>query len=344
MKKPDKFDNWSFSKLKDYIDDRLYDLGVDNENIHNSHYFFKEFEKPGRYYHTLDHVIDLVFQLENIGLLDNDILFLSAVYHDCIYDPKSFTNEDDSAKFFLNQFVNSSIVSKEIIESVVSIILDTKTHIPSSELSKIFCELDLDILNRPFDELLDFENKIFKEFQFVDWKTYKEKRVEVLKRFNIKNPNLDALIHYINNRKPNIGIYPGSFNPFHKGHLNILKKAEKIFDKVIIARGVNPNKEKSEWTLPLQINNRQIDQYNGMLTDYIDLLGYDVTVIRGLRNTTDLQYELTQYRFLQDMKEDIKVISIFCDNDFEHISSSSIREINKLGSKHASKYLIKNKL
>ena len=46
-----------------------------------------------------------------------------------------------------------------------------------------------------------------------------------------------------------LGIYAGSFNPFHKGHYNILCKAEKIFDRVIIARGINPDKGPSEYDL-----------------------------------------------------------------------------------------------
>ena len=65
----------------------------------------------------------------------------------------------------------------------------------------------------------------------------------------------------------------------------------------------------------------------------------DVTLIRGLRNSTDLQYELTQYRFLQELKPDIKVVSIFCDKEYEHISSSAIRNLSKYGK--GDEYLLK---
>lgn len=128
--------------------------------------------------------------------------------------------------------------------------------------------------------------------------------------------------------KSNIGIYAGSFNPFHVGHYNILQKAEKIFDKVIIARGKNNSKNIPFIELPQEIlSSRRVEYYDGLLTDFLDSLGYDVTLIRGLRNSTDLHYELNQYRFLQDLKPDIKVISIFCDKEFEHISSTAIREL-----------------
>ena len=72
-----------------------------------------------------------------------------------------------------------------------------------------------------------------------------------------------------------IGIYPGSFNPFHKGHLNILEKAEKIFDKVILARGINPEKKNEIMPLPKSIENRTWMNYNGLLTDFIKSLPYD---------------------------------------------------------------------
>lgn len=129
-----------------------------------------------------------------------------------------------------------------------------------------------------------------------------------------------------------VGVYAGSFNPFHLGHYNILTKAEKIFDKVIIGFGKNPEKSDN-FGLPSQsLDSRDVRFYDGLLTDFIDSLEYEnITLIRGLRNSTDLQYELTQYRFLQELKPDIQVISIFCDKEYEHISSSAIRMLMKYG-------------
>jgi pantetheine-phosphate adenylyltransferase len=134
-------------------------------------------------------------------------------------------------------------------------------------------------------------------------------------------------------------VYPGSFNPFHKGHYNILQKAERIFDKVIIARGVNPGKDKTTYELPEVLRYRQIETYEGLLTEFINDLGYDVTTIRGLRNGSDLQYELNQYRYLQELGgKNISVTAIFCDMEFEHISSTGIRQLEKYGK--AGEYLM----
>jgi pantetheine-phosphate adenylyltransferase len=141
-----------------------------------------------------------------------------------------------------------------------------------------------------------------------------------------------------------IGLYAGSFNPFHQGHFNILHKAEKIFDEVILGVGQNPEKEKNEFLVTDELTARKtrIIFYEGLLTEVVDKLekeGFDVTVVRGLRNSTDMQYELNQYRYLQDLKPDIKVVSIFCDKEYEHISSSGIRMLQKYGK--GDEYLLK---
>lgn len=135
------------------------------------------------------------------------------------------------------------------------------------------------------------------------------------------------------NDKAKIAIYPGSFNPFHIGHLNILEKAEAIFDHVIIARGGNPFKKNDErYAMPMKtLANRRIMEYDGMLTDFIKELPFkNVTVIRGLRNASDLSYEITQYRYLQHFMPDIQVVSIFCAAEYEHISSSAIKALKIL--------------
>lgn len=138
-----------------------------------------------------------------------------------------------------------------------------------------------------------------------------------------------------------VAIYPGSFNPFHRGHYNILQKAEKIFDKVIIARGYNPEKKNEIIALPNAIMDRTIMNYTGLLTDFIKALPYDnVTVIRGLRNSVDLQYEMNQYRYLQDLMPEIQMVSIFCDKEYEHISSSGIRTLSIFGSDKVKDYLL----
>jgi pantetheine-phosphate adenylyltransferase len=302
---------------------KLRGLGVPDEVINR-------YQEPHRFYHTLDHLQDIYQQLEDKELADNKALLLATAYHDVIYNPQSSTNEENSAKYFMQYYKANDQLKQE----VYNIILDTKTHQPQSELSSVFCDLDLNVLRQPLHKLLIYEDQIFKEFQFADFTLYRIKRVEALQQLQAKvsNTNLSALITYVQHRQPQIAVYPGSFNPFHKGHYNILQKAEAIFDKVIIAKGANPGKEESTFEVPTILSNRQTASYAGLLTDYVNGLGYPVTIIRGLRNSTDLQYELNQYRYLQDLSSHhLKIVSIFCDREFEHISSTGIRQLQNYG-------------
>ena len=294
------------------------------------------YDEPHRFYHTLEHIEDILKQLHDTDLLKYDELFLAAVFHDIVYDPQSNTNEEDSANLFLNAAKSSSLTIDQK-EHVRQLILDTKHHKPTVKFSEEFIKADLAILNAPFDKLITYEKQIFKEFQFVDYKDYKPKRIEILKQFN-SHGNLNHLIDYVHSVEPKIAVFAGSFNPFHKGHYNVLKKAERLFDKVIIAFGKNPDKRDRSWPIPKTISNRQHTEYHGLLTDHIESFGYDVTVVRGLRNSTDFQYEQNQYRYIQELKPDIKIINIFCDKEFEHISSSGIRTLEKYN-KHQS-YLL----
>jgi pantetheine-phosphate adenylyltransferase len=147
-----------------------------------------------------------------------------------------------------------------------------------------------------------------------------------------------------------IALYPGSFNPIHIGHINILEKAERIFGKgnVITSIGINPDKELSDIEdnahIVEQKINRKVITYTGFLHQLVEKYeqdGYNVVIIRGLRNGADLDYEVNQFRFINDFKKDINVVYITCDKEYEHISSSAIKKIRQLGSEDmVKKYLI----
>lgn len=187
--------------------------------------------------------------------------------------------------------------------------------------------------NASFADLLQQEKNEFVIHQHIDFLEYQNQRLAFIKK-QPSSANLVALHDYVKINKPSIAVFAGSFSPFHKGHYNVLQKAEKIFDKVIIAFGKNPDKSIPAWPRPKTIANRQQTEYNGLLTDHIDSFVHDVTVVRGLRNSTDFQYEQNQYRYIQELKPDIKIVNIFCDKEFEHISSSGIRTLEKYNKHH----------
>lgn len=160
--------------------------------------------------------------------------------------------------------------------------------------------------------------------------------------------------------KKKIAIYPGSFNPFTIGHLNVLEKVEKIFGKenVFVSVGINPEKLDSKILsviedynpkardivfdrmknaainrLKAQIPSKNIDGYVGFLTNYVhqkEKEGYDVVIVRGIRSGYDLDSEYNQTRYMWDQKPDLKIIYIPCDPLFSHISSSAYRALESV--------------
>jgi pantetheine-phosphate adenylyltransferase len=174
-------------------------------------------------------------------------------------------------------------------------------------------------------DIIQQEKLQFNLFQYLNYKEYKQNRLTFLD----KQLNSDLNKEFLNQFSPKIGLFPGSFNPFHKGHYNVLQKAEQIFDKVIIAFGKNLDKKNKNFNVPSTIKNRQVEYFDELLTDLIKSLNQDLVIIRGLRNTKDFLYEQKQYRYNQDLMPNIKVINVFCDKEFEHISSSGIRTLEK---------------
>ena len=171
------------------------------------------------------------------------------------------------------------------------------------------------------------EMHMFKQHQQYSFVSYKKEREAFLTKVGAS-----VSLQLLQVLKPSIAVFAGSFSPFHKGHYNVLQKAENIFDKVIVAFGQNPEKKDIHgYKLPQTLKNRQIEYYEGLLTDFVAGLGHEFTVIRGLRNSTDFTYEQNLYRYIQELMPDIRIVNIFCDKEFEHISSSGIRTLEKFG-------------
>jgi len=136
-----------------------------------------------------------------------------------------------------------------------------------------------------------------------------------------------------------IGFYPGSFNPWHSGHEDVLRKALLVFDQVVIGVGVNSDKGINESIYPLPIadlvekygNRVTFTTYTGLMVNCPTLTDKDVVaVIRGLRNGYDLQYEMNQQYWNEDLGLKIPVIFFITDRTLAHVSSSAIRSIHKV--------------
>lgn len=150
--------------------------------------------------------------------------------------------------------------------------------------------------------------------------------------------------------KPTAGLYAGSFCPLHVGHLDIIHQACDMFDEVIVAQGINPQKElHTKWVYPLPVKRLEAlgircTTYETLLTDAIKKWEqvYDVTLVRGLRNGSDLEYEQNLVAFLKGMYSDLKVAAFYCDPLNRHVSSSALRGIKKFSKEEYDKYVIKD--
>lgn len=307
----------------------------------------------GRDYHGTKHIMNMLDGLVKYELPphSNEILEKAILFHDAIYHPGINNNEEQSCVLYDTMFPDDPDADK-----IKELIMVTKHHIfaQNDELAKIIVELDLSVLHGSMPKLIDYEHSIFNEFQHVDIDKYIEGRVDFLEDIKKKITGvnyLDDLIQYIKTREYKIGIYPGSFNPFHVGHMNIVKKAEQVFDKVVIALGINSNKtnEKNQvpvqlWHLPKSLLNQTIE-YTGLVTELFKKTSPNVQkfFIRGLRNVYDIGYEETLRKTVHAVSPDIKFVYFFCDSELEHVSSSMIRELLKYPSSAlmAEAYIIK---
>ena len=132
-----------------------------------------------------------------------------------------------------------------------------------------------------------------------------------------------------------IAIYPGSFDPITKGHLDILSTASGMFDKVIIA--VAHNSEKQGF-LPVdtrvklikesigELENVEVDSFEGLTINYAHQKGATV-LIRGLRAVSDFEYEMQLSQANSALAPDVKTVFLTTKPKYNFISSSTIKEI-----------------
>ena len=132
-----------------------------------------------------------------------------------------------------------------------------------------------------------------------------------------------------------IAIYPGSFDPITKGHLDVLKTSAGIFDKVIIA--VARNSEKNACLTVDErvklikesvehIENVEVDSFDGLTIEYARKKGAQI-LIRGLRAVSDFEYEMQLSQTNSALAHDIQTVFLITKPEYNFISSSTVREI-----------------
>ena len=135
-----------------------------------------------------------------------------------------------------------------------------------------------------------------------------------------------------------IAVCPGSFDPVTKGHLDIIRRASKMFDKVIVLVSVNPDKKPTFTTeervdmirSSVSIENVVVDSFCGLLADYVRQVGATV-IVKGLRATTDFEYEFQMALTNRRMAPEIETLFMMPSENLAYVTASTVREIAAYG-------------
>jgi pantetheine-phosphate adenylyltransferase len=141
--------------------------------------------------------------------------------------------------------------------------------------------------------------------------------------------------------RDNIAIYPGSFDPITNGHVDLVKRTLRVFDRVIIAIATNPEKDRSLFTLDERLQMvREVfkgmkgrvraDFFQGLLVDYAERKRAKV-VIRGLRAISDFEYEFQMAMMNHRLKPKLETLFMMTGESEFYISSRLVKEVASLG-------------
>lgn len=136
-----------------------------------------------------------------------------------------------------------------------------------------------------------------------------------------------------------IAVCPGSFDPVTYGHLDIIQRGAKVFDKVIVAVLENPSKQPlftvEERTRLLRevtqdMEDVEVDSFDGLLVDYMRIKSAN-TIIKGLRAVSDFEYELQMASINRKLNDEVETFFMMTNNKYSYLSSSIVKNVAQHG-------------
>jgi pantetheine-phosphate adenylyltransferase len=187
------FNTFKDSLLMHISDDSIKDL-------------MRRWNEKTRHYHNVNHLVQIIEDIESnvwfkeLSLFEKQALLVAAFFHDAIYNPKKQDNEDQSIKYFKASYTGGLPNFSKIVCDLIETTKHRKR--PAKKLEKIFWDADNAKFKLGYDEMLKNENLIYKEYNFLSLKEYKEKRIKFLESckglFNtVVDKNIDKLVEYI---------------------------------------------------------------------------------------------------------------------------------------------------
>lgn len=134
-------------------------------------------------------------------------------------------------------------------------------------------------------------------------------------------------------------IYPGTFDPVTRGHIDVATRAAKMFDRVVLAIAESPGKQphftlEQRCDLASQVfadyQNIEITSFRGLMVDFADQIGASV-IVRGLRAVSDFDYEVQLANLNRQLNPDVETVFVAAASQYTFVSSSMVREISSLG-------------
>lgn len=140
---------------------------------------------------------------------------------------------------------------------------------------------------------------------------------------------------------PRIAVYPGSFDPLTNGHLDIARRAARLFDALIVAVYAYPDKKllftaeerRQLWQEVIdaeELPNVQVDMYTGLTVEYVRSVG-GLALIKGLRSPNDFEAEFQQGLMNRKLVPEIETVCLLTDLEQLFVSSSLLKEVARLG-------------
>ena len=142
-----------------------------------------------------------------------------------------------------------------------------------------------------------------------------------------------------NSLSPRAAVYTGTFDPVHLGHLDIIERGSRLYDRLVVGVGINPEKttlfsieERVQLleAVSAPFGNVEVRAFTGLAVQFVRGLGAGV-MIRGLRTLSDMEYEFTMSLMNLNLDPGVETVFLMAKEEFSHVSSSLLRQIAALG-------------